>query len=116
MSRRRKANILKFWQSAHADCVELRFDQTGNSLLFHPRYQKLSHGAKHLYHCMSMECAGRAEFSFPQSAAKKYGFASSSFWRYVAELEESQFIEVHSGKNLRVANQYRFIPAWRACS
>ena len=113
MSRKRKTNTLKFWQSAHLDNTEKRFDQVGNSLLLSPQFKNLSAGAQGLYQRMSMESAGKAQFYFPQSAAKKYGIAASSFWRYVQELERAHFIDVYSGKNLRKPNIYKFSMDWK---
>lgn len=101
------------WASAKADNKEKRFLQLGNSLLFNEQFHHLSAGAKHLYICMMMESGGHRDFLFPQSAAKKYGIAPASFWRYVAELADAKFIRVQSMKNLRQKNEYAFSSEWK---
>lgn len=96
---------IKPWFSAKADCRERRFIQVGNTLLLSPAFRKLSCGAQQLYLCMGMESGRRRGFTFPQSAAKKYGFAPTRFWRYVAELERERSIKVYSGKCARCPNR-----------
>lgn len=113
--KRRRSNIVEVspWLSANPDSKEKRFIQPGNSLLLSKRFQQLSIGARYLYLCMALECAGRKEFIFPQKSAKKFGFSPTSFWRYKSELEEHQFIKVCSNKNLRIANDYEFDFSWK---
>jgi hypothetical protein len=101
------------WVSARIDCKEGRFLQIGNSLLLSEQFKALSAGAKHLYICMTMESGGRRAFVFPLAAAKKYGVASTSFRRYIEELEAKGFIEVHSNANLRQKNDYLFSLTWK---
>jgi len=105
--KKRRSNIVEVspWLSANVDPKEKRFIQPGNSLLLSKRFQYLSIGARYLYLCMAMECAGHRNFVFPQSAAIKYGFSPTSFWRYKNELSEKHFIKVCSNKNLRIANE-----------
>lgn len=115
MPRRKAAQNCKIlpWLSARADCSEGRFLQLGNSLLLSETFQKLSSGAQVLFLCMSMESGGRREFTFPLSAAKKYGLPPRSFRRYVEELKQRGFIEKQSMANLRQPNEYRFSLAWK---
>ena len=113
MSRSKSRGELLPWLSAKQDCREKRFLQIGNSLLLDKRWQSLTHGAKCLYICMAMEAGGKRYFTFPESASRKYGLKHSSFWNYVSELEERQFIERSSMKNLRKDNEYKFSLGWR---
>lgn len=114
---RKKAAVnvdIRPWLSAKQDCKEGRFIQVGNSLLFSKAAQSLSAGSFRLYLCMAMESGGRSEFSFPNSAAKKYGFAETSFNRYTKELREKGFIIVtECGRITRTPNIYRFSFSWK---
>ena len=110
----RRAKPLSPWMSARPDNIDRRFIQVGNSLLLSDKFQKLKSGAQHLYMCMSMEAGGQKDFTFPQSAAKKYGIAPKTLQRNVDTLVKNNFIRKVSGANLRVANQYTFTPAaWK---
>ena len=102
------------WLSAKQDNREKRFIQVGDSLLFAEAFRSLHMGARYLYFCMAMESAGKRNFQFPTSAAKKYGISSSSFWAYVQELFAGGFIEYRSNKHLRRANDYRFSEVWKS--
>ena len=102
------------WLSAKQDNREKRFIQVGDSLLFSEAFTSLHVGARYLYFCMAMESAGKRNFQFPTSAAKKYGISSSSFWAYVQELFAGGFIEYRSNKHLRRANDYRFSEVWKS--
>ena len=115
MARKKAAqncNILP-WLSARADCKEGRFIQIGNSLLLSDSFAELSAGARMLYFCMSLECGGKRVFTFPLTAAKKYGFAPATFRRHITELEAAKFISVNSGKCVRQANVYEFSFGWK---
>ncbi len=101
------------WLSAKADCKEGRFLQVGNSLFLSDDFKALSAGAKHLYLSMCLESGGHRTFVFPLSSAKKYGVPSSSFRRYIDELEAAGFIEVFSNANLRKKNDYTFSLSWK---
>ncbi len=101
------------WLSAKADNAESRFVQAGNSLMLSPRFQRLSAGARVLYLSMCMDSAGRREFTFTLSSARKYGFPQTSFRRYVEELIEESFLERESGANARLPNLYRFNLRWK---
>ena len=101
------------WLSAKSDCREGRFLQIGGSLFFNERFQGLSAGAKILYFAMALESGGKRSFVFPLTAAKKYGVPASSFRRYVGELAQGGFVEVHSNANLRRPNDYYFSLAWK---
>ena len=101
------------WLTAKPDNKEKRFVQLGNTLLLSEPFQDLCPGARLLYLSMCMESAGRRCFTFPQSAAKKYGIPSTSLRRYIEELIEQGFLTRSSGKNLRVANQYGFSLSWK---
>lgn len=102
------------WLSAHLDSTEKRFIQVGNSFLLSKAVQELSPGAKCLYLAMTLEAGGKREFSFPRSAAKKHGFAETSFSRYVKELTEKKFLEVvFSGRFSHEKNLYRFSLDWK---
>lgn len=109
----KKKKALVPWLSALSDGKDGRFIQIGNSLLLSKTFQELSSGAQHLYFCMAMESGGHWDFKFPLKAAKKYGIASTSLRRYIAELEAGGYIAVQSNKNLRIANDYRFSVAWK---
>lgn len=111
------------WLSARQDCEEGRFSQIGNSLLLSRvdretgeelnQFIKLSNGAKVVYLDMTMEAGGKRYFQFPQAAAKKYGIAPSSFWRYVKELLDAGMIKKSSGKITREPNDYEFCFDWK---
>lgn len=105
---------IPFWMSAKQDCRERRFVQVGNSLLLSPDFQGLSMGARCLYLCAAMEAGGKRNFTFPQSAAKKYGVSPRSFRRYIQELVSAGFIDVEaSGRWTRESNRYLFSMRWR---
>lgn len=116
MSKYRSRPTIVPWLSAKPDAREKRFIQVGNTLLLSCKFQELGAGARYLYLCMAMESGGRTAFILPQAAAKKYGISPSSLRRYINELESKKFIEVHSMKNLRKPNQYRFSFEWKAPS
>ncbi len=65
------------------------------------------------YLFMCMESAGRRDFIFPLSSAKKYKIAPRSFRRYLSELEEAGFIKKVSLANLRKPNEYSFALSWK---
>lgn len=113
MSRKRKTPALSPWLSEKADGCDRRFIQVGNSLLLSDTFQALKPGARQLYLCMAMEAGGRRDFLFPQTAARKYGFAPRSFWSYVRELEEHGFILCRSMRSVRKPNEYRFSFVWK---
>ena len=113
MPRRKTNPTICPWLSAKPDNKEKRFVQVGNTLLLSPEFQKLGTGARQLYFCMAMESGGKRNFTYPQSAAKKYGFNPATFWRHVDELAKSGFVRVSSGKNLRIANRYEFNTNWK---
>ena len=113
MPRRKSNPTICPWLSAKPDNKEKRFIQVGNTLLLSPEFQKLGTGARQLYFCMAMESGGKRTFTFPQSAAKKYGFAHTSMRRYVEELVDNGFLDRDSGKRLRIANQYGFSQQWK---
>lgn len=113
MPRYKKDYKISSWLSARADCKEERFIQVGDSLMFSPKFQELSQGARLLYFAMAMESAGKIEFKFPLSKAKGHGFKEMSFRRHISELEEHGFITVTSGKNTREPNVYRFSFEWK---
>ena len=110
--RRRKIEIVP-WMSGNPTNEEKRFIQVGNSLLFHDAFNRLTVGCRYLYFCMSMECAGKRKFVFPQAAAKKYGITPSSLRRHIDELEAEHFIKVYSGKCVRKPNIYEFCFDWK---
>lgn len=101
------------WLSARPDCKERRFLQIGDSLFFSESFQSLSAGAQMCYLFMAMESAGRRDFIFPLSSAKKYKIAPRSFRRYLTELEEAGFIKKVSLANLRKPNEYAFSLSWK---
>ena len=111
--RKRHGDTIKPWLSARADCKEGRFIQCGNSLLLSEEFQALTAGARFLYLCMTMESAGKRDFLFPLSAAKKYGIAKNSLTRQISELKEAGFIHVQSMANLRQPNEYSFSFEWK---
>ena len=116
MPRRKAAPncAIPFWMSAKQDCRENRFVQLGNSLLLSPEFQQLSMGARCLYICTAMEAGGRRNFTFPQSAATKYGINPRSMRRYLQELISTGFVEVEtSGRWTRESNRYLFSMRWR---
>lgn len=113
MGKRKSGAELRFWLSARDDCKEHRFIQCGNSLLLSDKFNALKPGARYMYLCMAMESGGRRNFKFPLSAAKKYGFAPATMWKYIAELEFAGFIERQSNANLRKANDYSFSMEWK---
>lgn len=105
---------IPFWLSARPDCKEGRFVQIGNSLLLSEPFHSLSTGARCLYFAAAMESGGRRNFTFPQSAAKKYGFPPRSMRRYMQELINAGFIKVESsGRWTRENNHYVFSMRWR---
>ena len=111
--KRRYGKPISPWLSANEDCCEKRFVMLGHSLLMSPIFQGLSGGTKHLYLCMALECGGRWQFTFPLSAAKKYGISSSSFRRSINELLKSGLIARQSMANLRQPNEYKFEVGWK---
>lgn len=110
----KNCNILP-WVSGKADCKEGRFIQIGNSLLLSKEYQALSSGAGRLYLCMAMESGGKREFNFTRGIGKKYGFAVSSYERYVKELKTQGFIEQIDNPDMAqyAPGSYRFIFDWK---
>lgn len=114
MSRRKSGAELLPWLSAKPDCKEGRFIQVGNSLMLSGRFSGLSVGGRWTYLCMCLEAAGKAEFEFPLSAAKKYSIPSTSLRRYIDELHKKGFISVVSnGSVQRMPNRYRFEAKWK---
>ena len=125
MPRRKAAQNAKIlpWLSGKLDEREGRFIQVGNSLLLSSKsdggreknaFLELSTGARLLYLCMAMESGGRRDFTFPLAAAKKYGFATATFRRYVEELVNGSFIVRVSNKNTRQPNDYSFSFEWKS--
>ncbi len=110
---RRKNPTISPWLSARTDNRERRFIQAGNTLLLSKKFQSVGTGAQYLYLCMAMESAGHKKFCFPESAAKKYGIASTTLWRHIKQLETAQLILVYSRKNLRKPNIYEFSYEWK---
>lgn len=115
MTKHKSGGLLLPWLSAKPDGREGRFLQVGNSLLLDKRFQELSTGARQLYLCIAMESGGKREVGFPHSAAKKYGFPSTSFERYVKELQTAGFVEkVEDGNMLQFKpSVYRLTTAWK---
>lgn len=115
MPRRRSGGLLLPWLSARLDGKEGRFVQIGNSLLLDKRFQALSAGARQLYICIALESGGKQEVEFPHGAARKYGFASTSFDRYVKELQNHGFLEkVGAGNFWQYApSVFRFSVSWK---
>ncbi len=113
MAKRTKTGKLCPWLSARADDTEKRFIQVGDSLLFDAAFQGMSTGARYLYLCFAMAAAGHRTFTFTGGKAKQYGYSSTSFWRYVAELQKAGFIAKQSGQNVRAANIYTFAFDWK---
>ena len=102
------------WLSAKKDCREGRFIQIGNSLLFSELFHRLKDSSKYLYLCMAMEAAGRSDFLFPLSVAKKYGISESTLRRGLEDLKKEGFIELtSSGQVTREPNYYRFVYDWK---
>lgn len=114
MSKKRSGATLSAWLSARLDCKEGRFIQVGNSLLLSEQFQTLSAGAQLTYLCMTMESGGKREFTFPLTAAKKYGIAKRSLLRYVDELTKAEFITAQSGQCVRQPNLYAFSMGWKS--
>lgn len=115
---RYKARPLLPWLSTKSDFKDRRFVQVGNSLLLDKNFQALSAGARWLYICLADESGGEREVKFPHGAARKYGFAASSFDRYIKELREKGFVELTGGVGYGrfKANVYRFSFEWKAKS
>lgn len=66
------------------------------------------------YLCMALDAGEHSGYTFPLSAAKKYGLSESSFNRYVKELIQKNFIAlVSSGRTTREPNQYKFTFGWK---
>lgn len=102
------------WLSAKKDCREGRFIQIGNSLLLSDLFHRLKDSSKYLYICMAMEAAGRSDFLFPLSTAKKYGIQRATFRRGIQELIENNLIELtSSGQVTREPNYYQFVYTWK---
>lgn len=106
------------WLSARCDGKEGRFIQCGNSLFLSKTFQSLSPGARWLYLGMAMESAGKRNFTFKHSSAKKYGVPSSSYDRFLRELKDGGFIEKIEDENLAqyAPGQYRFTLDWKGVS
>ena len=105
------------WLSARTDGKEKRFLQVGNSLLLSDQMQHLKHGARYLYLCMALEAGGKREFTFPASAAKKYGIHENSFDRYKEQLISAGFIRIKaSGRLTREKNIYEFRFDWKTAA
>ncbi len=115
MPRRKAAQNcnIRPWLSANSDNKEKIFTLIGNSLLLSEPFQQLTPGAQMTYICMTLHSGGKREFQFPNAIAKKYGFASKSFRRYVAELAAAGFISVNSGRTTREPNVYSFRLEWK---
>lgn len=116
MGRRRAAQNCNIpaWLSARRDGKEGRFIQIGNTFLMSEKTQALSAGALKLYICAAMESGGKREFTFPLSAAKKYGIPPASMRRYLNELIDNGFIALQSsGKTTRESNIYIFALEWK---
>lgn len=120
MARSRSAQKckIKWYLSRKLDCKEGRFIQLGNSLLLSKEYQSMSWTAKHLYICLAMEAGGKDQTEFSHSAAKKYGFPSSTFDRAIRELQENGFIllVLDEARSQFKTNVYRFCHSWKSKS
>ena len=101
------------WLSEKQDCKEGRFLQVGNSLLLSKRFQALPPTAQILYIVMANESGRNRSFEFPQTAAKKYGFAPTTFRRAVDELIKAGMITKQSGQSARAPNLYEFCFDWK---
>lgn len=115
MPKRKSGSTLLPWLTAKPDGKERRFIQVGNSLVLDARFQALSTGARWLYLALCMEAGGKREVAFPHRAAKKFGIASTSFDRYIVELQRVGFVtRVEDGSFAQFAPAvYRFSLAWR---
>ena len=117
MPRRKDARNCKIlpWVSARLDNREGRFLQIGNSLFLSKAFQGLKPGAAILYLCLANEAGGKSVLEFSHGQAKKYGFPSTSFDRYVKELEEKGFIRrlPPPGGELFIKAQFEFISTWK---
>jgi len=114
MATRRSKQPLPGWLSAKSDGFDHRFIQVGNSLLLSKAFQELSYGAVFTYLCMAMESAGKIEYIFPRSAARKFGISDSSAERYIKELIRKGYITLKSsGRTVRQPNVYRFCFDWK---
>ena len=86
----------------------------GNSFLLSERVQELQASARCVYLAMCMESGGKAYFTFPEKAMKKYGFDPSTAKRAIKTLIANGFITCTcSGKNTRTANEYKFCFRWK---
>lgn len=81
------------WLTEKWDGKEGRFIQVGNSLLLSKKFQALGQGRQLLYLCMALESGGKQEFKFTHGTAKKYGFAASTYDKYLSELCAAGFVE-----------------------
>ena len=96
---------------------EKRFIQVGTSLLHSKKFQYLSAAAKYLYFCMSMNAAGKFDFTFSKCDAIRYGLSYSTFLRSKNELIDSGFIRVvQNGRISRTPNRYAFTLGWKQAS
>ena len=108
-----KKPILKPWASGRLDNEDKRFIQVGNSFLLSPKVQALKDSTRVLYDCMLDESGGQKEFTFPRTAAKKYGIAKNTLYRGIKELEENGFIKVRSGKHMQTESIIEFSLEWK---
>lgn len=117
MARRKIAKNVSIlpWLSSRADCTEGRFIQVGNSLFLSKIFQSLSAGARQLYLCMCLESGGKRTVAFPHGAGRKYGFANTTFDRYIHELREAGFINLIPEGDLEqfAPNVYCFSFEWK---
>ena len=117
MPRRKDARNCKIlpWVSAKMDIREGRFLQIGNSLFMSKAFQGLKPGAAILYLCMANEAGGKRTLAFSHGQAKKYGFPSTSFDRYIKELERKGFVRrLHPpGGEMFVKAEFEFIFSWK---
>lgn len=118
MPRHKAGGQLNPWLSAHYDGKEKRFIQIGNSFLLDKRVHALSNGAVKLYFCIAMESGGKTETRFTHSAAKKYGISSTSYDRYLKELQQAGFVKLsgRTGNSRFSPNILAFAFDWKSTS
>lgn len=111
MARRRKP--LPDWATAKGDGIEQRFIQIGNSLMYHPAWNKLSPNAVRVYIHMMLESGGKIQFTMPHRVYSQF-VSGPAFQRAKAELIEAGFIlEEKNGKGTRSDSVYKFCFEWK---
>jgi len=102
------------WLSANPQFREKRFIQVGTSLFHSKRFQQLSIGARYMLFCMAMDAGKSLIFEFPKSSGRRYGFAYSSYTRYLKEMIQKKFLVVkQSGRSNFHKNVYSFSTDWK---